>query len=63
MSDDLSFITATVIRIEEKLDDNIKDHENRISTIEGAHLGMKWRVTTFIAAAAVLVALGAWIIG
>lgn len=56
MSDELGFITASLQRIESKIDEGLMQHENRISRLEGGLSLVRWIVGITISVAAVIAA-------
>jgi hypothetical protein len=52
---ELDFISQSLLRIEEKLDTELKDHETRISTMEGGVRMLRFVVGVIIGIVSVVV--------
>lgn len=52
---EFDFITQSLVRIEDKLDTELKDHETRISSMEGGVRVIRWALGVVVAICAMAV--------
>lgn len=51
---EFDFITQSLVRIEDKLDTELKDHETRISSIEGGTRVLRWAFAAAVTVATMI---------